>query len=251
MAGDGKKFDVALSFAGEDRQHAEALARALKALEVRVFYDGFEKSELWGRNLYDYLADLYQSQASYCVMFLSKYYAAKAWTSHERQAAQARAFREKGEYILPLRMDDTVIPGLAETVGYLDWRNESVSSVANMVLDKLGKRKSHDRLRFNYKFEPEPGPRYWHRIGDVQWVEQYPSGHSSTFVVVNRGEFNGDTGYIVRKVIGDADKTLVPDYRMEVFIPDPGSKRMWLALRHLYPDGWTAWRYFVDFEYID
>ena len=246
-----KKYEVAMSFAGEDRACAEALARALRSLEVSVFYDGFEKASLWGKNLYDHLSDLYQNQASYCVMFLSKHYAAKLWTSHERKAAQARAFSENTEYILPVRLDDTAIPGIPQTTGYLDWHKESVNSIADTILDKLGKRKRFKKFRFEYGFEPEPGSRNWYRIDDVKWIEQYPSGHSSTFVVVNRAKIMGDAGYVVRKVTGDDEKTLVPDYRMEVFIPDPGSKTMRLALRHWHYDGWTDWRYFVDFEYVD
>jgi hypothetical protein len=67
---------------------------------------------LFGKNLYTHLSDVYQNQARYCVMFLSKHYAKKAWTNHEREAAQARAFREHEEYILPVRLDDTEIPGM-------------------------------------------------------------------------------------------------------------------------------------------
>ena len=93
MSGNQKKYEIALSFAGEDRACAEALATTLRNLAVSVFYDGFEKADLWGKNLYEHLSDLYQNQASYCVMFLSKHYAAKLWTSHERKAAQARAFK--------------------------------------------------------------------------------------------------------------------------------------------------------------
>jgi len=240
-----------MSFAGEDRACAEALATALRNLDVSVFYDGFEKADLWGKNLYEHLSDLYQNQASYCVMFLSKHYAARLWTSHERKAAQARAFQENTEYILPVRLDDTAIPGIPPTTGYLDWHKESVNSITDTILEKLGKRKKFTRFTFDYRFEPEPGSRHWYRVDDVKWIEQYPSGHSSTYVIVNRAEINGDRGYIVRKVIGDAEKTLVPDYRMEVFIPDPGSKKMWLALRHLYESGWTDWQYFTDFAYSD
>jgi hypothetical protein len=40
------EFDIALSFAGEDRTHAEALAKLLKDRGVRVFYDEFFKATL-------------------------------------------------------------------------------------------------------------------------------------------------------------------------------------------------------------
>src|SRR5436305_12400301 len=83
-------YDVALSFAGEDRIHAEALARVLFRWRINVFYDKYEKSTLWGKDLYTHLSDLYQNKARYCVMFFSQYYVAKAWTKHELKAAKAR-----------------------------------------------------------------------------------------------------------------------------------------------------------------
>src|SRR5205823_1540804 len=92
-------YDIALSYAGEDHDYAEVLADSLSRHGVRVFYDKYEKATLWGKNLYDYLSDLYQNKAHYCVMFLSQHYANKLWTNHERQAAQARAFEEHEEYI--------------------------------------------------------------------------------------------------------------------------------------------------------
>lgn len=105
-----KKYDVTLSFAGEDRHYAEELANLLKSGEYSVFYDDYEKAQLWGTNLYDHFASVYKDQAHYCVMFLSEHYARKLWTKHERQSAQARAFEESKEYILPIRLDDMEIP---------------------------------------------------------------------------------------------------------------------------------------------
>ncbi len=93
------EFDVALSFAGEDRDFVSQLANALRRRGVKVFYDRYEKHTLWGKNLYTHLSEVYQSKARYCVMFLSQYYAMKLWTNHEREAAQARAFLEHEEYI--------------------------------------------------------------------------------------------------------------------------------------------------------
>jgi hypothetical protein len=133
-----KKYEVALSFAGEDRELAEALASKLVMDRgIAVFYDKYEKASLWGKDLYTYLADLYQNQAEYCVMLLSKHYAEKLWTNHERKAAQTRAFQENKEYILPIRLDDTEIPGILSTIGYLNWQEETVDTIANAIVAKL------------------------------------------------------------------------------------------------------------------
>jgi hypothetical protein len=135
-----EEFDVCLSFAGEQRAYVEEVATALRSANVRVFYDRYEEVDLWGRDLYEHLNAVYRDRAKYCVIFISKEYAAKQWTSHERKGAQARAFRESREYILPARFDDTELPGLNETVGYVDLRNTSPSKLAEMVIRKLGRR---------------------------------------------------------------------------------------------------------------
>jgi hypothetical protein len=130
-------YDVALSFAGEDRNHARKLAELLVSRGFSVFYDEYEKATLWGRNLYSHLSDVYQNKARYCLMLISSNYARKLWTKREREAAQARAFRESREYILPLRIDDTVLPELEDTIGYIDLRNTSYDEVIQLLTDKL------------------------------------------------------------------------------------------------------------------
>ena len=131
------EYDVTLSFAGEDRTHAEALAELLKNDGYEVFYDKYEWARLWGANLYDEFSAVYKDKARYCVMFVSEHYAQKLWTNHERQTVQARAFQESEAYILPILLDDTEIPGILPTVGYLDLRSMSIEDVYSVLSEKL------------------------------------------------------------------------------------------------------------------
>jgi hypothetical protein len=133
------RYDVALSFAGEDRMRVRRIAHLLISAELSIFYDEYEQASLWGRNLYTHLSDVYQNKARYCLMFISANYAEKLWTKREREAAQSRAFRESVEYILPLRLDDTVLPGIDPTVAYVDLRQTSDEEVVRLVLRKLGR----------------------------------------------------------------------------------------------------------------
>ena len=134
-----REFDVALSFAGEDRQHAKKLADLLNACGCTVFYDEYEQANLWGKNLYVHLSSIYKDKARYCVVFLSKSYAEKPWTRHELESAQARAFNEISEYILPVRIDDIEIPGILSTIGYLDLRQMSIEEVHQALVQKLSR----------------------------------------------------------------------------------------------------------------
>jgi hypothetical protein len=130
-------YDVALSFAGEDRTYVEEVAKELVRAGVKVFYDEFEQDKLWGTNLYDHLSDVYQKRARYTVMFISRWYAEKRWTNFERQAAQARAYSESREYILPARFDDTELPGMLPTTGYVPLKERAPSVLAALIVKKL------------------------------------------------------------------------------------------------------------------
>ena len=131
-------FDIAISFAGEDRAVAMQLFELLKARNITVFYDFNEQANLWGKDLIEHLTDVYSNKARYCLMLISKFYPDKPWTRLERRSAQARAFRQPEEYILPVRLDDTEVPGIPPTIAYLDLRRQTVGELADQVVKKLG-----------------------------------------------------------------------------------------------------------------
>lgn len=131
------EFEIALSFAGEDRAYVDQVANLLRDSGIKVFYDLFEEATLWGKNLYDYLSDVYQNKALYTIMFISESYARKLWTNHERQAMQARAFQEHQEYILPARFDETPIPGVLPTIGYISLAGRTPQDFVKIVQTKL------------------------------------------------------------------------------------------------------------------
>jgi hypothetical protein len=133
-----RQFDVALSFAGEDRNYVEKVADALRQMGLKVFYDKYEKLSLWGKDLYDHLQEVYQHHARYTVIFVSNHYAKKLWTNHERKSAQARALRSNEEYILPARFDRSIIPGLLPTIGYVNLKQLKPKEFADLVRQKVG-----------------------------------------------------------------------------------------------------------------
>lgn len=134
---ENRDYDIALSFAGEDRDYVDRVANLLKERGVKVFYDLFEEADLWGKDLYAHLSQVYLKRAHFTVMFISEAYANKLWTNHERKAAQARAFQEAVEYILPARFDDTDIPGVLPTVGYVSLANRSPEDLVSLITKKL------------------------------------------------------------------------------------------------------------------
>jgi len=102
-----------------------------------VFYDEYEQTVLWGRDLYAHLDEVYRKRAKYCVLFLSQHYKNKLWTNHERESAQARAFEENKEYILPVRLDATEVPGIRPTIGYINKNDLTAKALADTIHKKI------------------------------------------------------------------------------------------------------------------
>lgn len=133
-----ERFDVAITFAGENRVIAEKIREGLVAQNLRVFYDEDFKVEMWGKNLVDFLHRVYSREATYALMLISAPYVTKHWTNHERQAAQERALTETREYLLPVKLEDVEVPGLPSTIFYLDARVEGVPGIVAAVAAKVG-----------------------------------------------------------------------------------------------------------------
>jgi hypothetical protein len=131
-------FDVAISFAGTERESALKLAENLRAAGYTVFYDDFFPEQLWGKNLAIFFDEIFRKKARFCVIFVSEQYQKRVWTIHEARSAQARALAEKGkEYILPIQVDQTELEGLLPTIGYVPI-GLGIEMISAMLIKKLG-----------------------------------------------------------------------------------------------------------------
>jgi TIR domain len=137
-------YHVVFSFAGENREYVRQVADYLRPKGVNIFYDEYEQPHLWGKDLAEHFDLIYSRSGQYCVMFISKDYVKKMWTRHERRAALSRALTEQREYILPARFDDTDVPGILPTVGYISLSHTSPTKFGNIILKKLGKDAPND-----------------------------------------------------------------------------------------------------------
>lgn len=136
MSSEQHKYDVALSFAGEQREYVEKVHTHLEKLGISNYYDKAEEINSWGKNLVDHFSEVFKDQAKFCVMFISKDYAEKIWTGLERQIAESREL-VKDEYILPVRFDKTPIKGLVTTKAYLDANTHSPEELAEKIAQKV------------------------------------------------------------------------------------------------------------------
>ncbi|WP_240691507.1 TIR domain-containing protein [Amycolatopsis nivea] len=131
-------YDVAVSFAGEDRVFVEAVVREVVDAGYKVFYDQDEQVSLWGEDLTEYLPKIYEERARYAVMFVSRHYAAKPWTRFERRSVLLRAINQPEPYLLPVRLDATQLDDVRDSISYLDGNIVGASGIASAICQKLG-----------------------------------------------------------------------------------------------------------------
>jgi TIR domain len=137
------EYDIALSFAGENRDIVDEIAKILRINGVSVFYDNFEKHKLWGKRLSQYFQETYGESTHFVVPFISKEYSVKDWTDFEFTIARNEANNRKTEFILPVRIDDTKIVGLSHDVAYLDYNIEGIEGIVENILLKLNLNKNN------------------------------------------------------------------------------------------------------------
>jgi hypothetical protein len=132
------EFDLAISFAGEQRQLAEAFASRLDAAGYAIFYDDYYRARLLGIELAVELKRVYSDAARYCLILLSQEYIRKQWTNFERQNAISRLIRERSGYVLCLKIDAIELPGFPDGIGYASFGEYGLEGFYKVLLEKLG-----------------------------------------------------------------------------------------------------------------
>ena len=150
MADKPYEFDIALSYAGEQQAFVERVAEELDYRGIRVYFDKFDQANLWGTDLREHFANLFQHECRYCIVFSSQEYATKMWPSFEMQNAIERVMSDKRAYILPIKFDDTIVPGIPYTTGYLDARKFTPVEISQFAAQKLGVCETPARIEFAF-----------------------------------------------------------------------------------------------------
>jgi hypothetical protein len=132
-------YEVAVSFADEDRDYVSRVVAALKRRRMRVFYDADHEASLFGRDLAEVFDDVFRHRSRYVVIFVSQHYVRKQWTRYELRSVLARAIQERQGYVLPARFDDSDVPGVPPTVRHVDCRTTTPEALADIICQKLGR----------------------------------------------------------------------------------------------------------------
>lgn len=212
------KYQVALSFSGEDREYVEKVAETLKENGISVFYDKFEKVDLWGKDLGIHFDYIYRRESKYFIPFISSSYKENIWTNYEVRTAIARAIENKEEYILPVKFDGTELDGIRSTLGFLDIQNTTPEELAHMIISKLGK---EPNVPLPEKNEPA-GNIYlstYIQASEIYGVTGINIGVTVTNIINGHRYFNGPYFKISKPLIGNTDTFQLVETMMPIAFP--------------------------------
>jgi hypothetical protein len=135
------EYDIAISFAGENRDLARFITEQLSEIDISVFYDrNFEDNYLGGA-WSKHFNIIFVEKSRLVVVLLDKHHANKVWPSFERECFRPRV--EDAE-VIPIRLDDTKFVGISDDINGIrfDWHGDVVAQkeeIINIVLRIAGK----------------------------------------------------------------------------------------------------------------
>lgn len=132
-------YDIAVSFAGEQRGYVRETVAACKAKGLRVFFDEDKTNDWWGKNFIQEQRRAYSSQTRFFVPFLSSDYLAKPIPMDEFASAMMTAVKLGDGYILPVIMGNADVPAelLHPHIGYLRSENFTPDQLADELVKKV------------------------------------------------------------------------------------------------------------------
>ena len=136
-------YDIALSFAGEQREYVSDLARKMRALNLKVFYSPWENASLWGTDLKKQLTERYIESSKFVVAVFSKEYIKKYWTKFEYEHLRKRLEGDKSS-VFGIATDGIIPddwPTNRECVHASDYSTEEIATMMKSKLDAFRKRK--------------------------------------------------------------------------------------------------------------
>jgi len=172
------RYDFALSFAGQERKVAEAIHEALVEREFAVFYDANEQARILASDLEEYLAPIYQSEASFVVCLLSNSYPSRVWTKFESRQFKSRFGAES---VIPVWFQDSP-PGVFDDTGrvggYFFNLEQPLADQVEYLADLLKEKLADFRLLPKV----EPGEFRCRQCHLIQHINQLADGRVSLCV---------------------------------------------------------------------
>ena len=129
-------FDFALSFAGENRPVAKAIAEQLEILDCAVFYDEIFEANYLGKAWHKSFMEIFGERSRFVVCLLDKYHLDKIWPTFERECFAPRV---SDAAVIPIYLDETAFPGIPRDIVGITFKpgNSTPEELESRVTDEI------------------------------------------------------------------------------------------------------------------
>jgi hypothetical protein len=108
-----KEFEIAISFAGENRQLAKYIAEQLESIDISVFLDEHYEANYLGKAWSKEFERIFIEDSKYIICLLDTHHRDKIWPTFERECFKKRV--PDGE-VIPVFLDETVFVGIPDDI---------------------------------------------------------------------------------------------------------------------------------------
>jgi hypothetical protein len=142
--GKSYQFDVAISFAGENRDLARHIAESLEELDVPVFFDEMFEVNFLGKTWARQFKEVFSEKSRIVVCLLDGHHLEKIWPTFEREHFLPRIADES---VIPIFLDDTKFPGIPQDLVGIKfkydpsdpgWKNNATNEIVLKLIDRIG-----------------------------------------------------------------------------------------------------------------
>lgn len=105
-------YDIAVSYASEQKNFVSRVVRILEQEGLHVFYAPDREADLTGHDMIGVFYNVYRYQSLYVACFISEAYLNKDITMHEAKTALVRERHEKRGCMIPISFEGAQIPDM-------------------------------------------------------------------------------------------------------------------------------------------
>jgi hypothetical protein len=126
-------WDFAISFAGDNRELARAIANQLGLLDCTVFFDEHFESNYLGTAWGPQFREIFGVTSRYVVCLLDEHHATKIWPTFERECFIPRV---ADSAVIPIYLDDTPFVGISKDIIGIDFRGRDTTDT-ELITDEI------------------------------------------------------------------------------------------------------------------
>ena len=132
------EYDVVIAFSAPDRSTAEEFAILLAERNIKSSLDELRDPDMGSTGPAAHLAETFGRKARFYLLLISRSFPQTHWKDVEQLTSLT-----PGSSFLPVRLDDTDMPGLEDPAQVKDLRSHSKQEIVDLIAGTIVREKGH------------------------------------------------------------------------------------------------------------